>query len=63
MGAIQELSKQVEKLKLENESLNKRLSNDVQKKQLEFEKRLLELEKKGINKSKIIIFIFFNHLL
>ena len=52
VGAIQELSKQVEKLKLENESLNKRLSNDVQKKQLEFEKRLLELENKLKTKKK-----------
>jgi hypothetical protein len=46
VGAIQELSKQVEILKLENESLQKRISNEVQKKQSELEKRLLKLESK-----------------
>ena len=52
VGAIQELSKQVEKLKLEKEFLNKRISNEVQKKQLEFEKRLLQLETKFKKKKK-----------
>ena len=46
VGAIQELSKQVEILKLENESLQKRISNEVQKQQSEIEKRLLKLESK-----------------
>lgn len=46
VGAIQELSKQVKILKLENESLQKRISNEVQKKQSEIEKRLLKLESK-----------------
>lgn len=52
VGSIQELSKQVEKLKLENESLNKRITNEVQKKQLEFEQRLLQLETKFKKKKK-----------
>ena len=46
VGAIQELSKQVEILKLENESLHKRISNEVQKQQSNIEKRLLQLELK-----------------
>lgn len=46
VGAIQELSKQVEMLKLENESFQKRISNEVQKQQSEIEKRLLKLESK-----------------
>ena len=46
VGAIQELSKQVEILKLENESLQKRISNEVQKQQSNIEKRLLQLELK-----------------
>ena len=52
VGAIQELSKQVEKLKLENESLQHRISNEVQKKQLELEKRLLQLETKFKKKKR-----------
>lgn len=52
VGAIQELSKQVEKLKLENESLQHRVTNEVQKKQLELEKRLLQLETKFKKKQR-----------
>jgi coenzyme F420-reducing hydrogenase delta subunit len=42
VSAIQELSKQVDKLKLENEKLNKQ----IQKNQADFEKRLKLLESK-----------------
>ena len=42
VAAIQELSKQVDKLKLENEKLNKQ----IQKNQADFEKRLKLLESK-----------------
>jgi hypothetical protein len=52
VGAIQELSQQVEKLTRENESLQHRINNEVQKKQLELEKRLLLLETKFKKKKK-----------
>ena len=51
VGAIQELSKQIQKLKLENESLQKAITDGIQVKQLEMEKRLLQLESK-LNKKK-----------
>lgn len=52
VGAIQELSKQVEKLTRENESLQHRISNEVQKKQLELEQRVLQLETKFKKKKR-----------
>lgn len=52
VGAIQELSKQVEKLTRENESLQHRVSNEVQKKQLELEQRILQLETKFKKKKR-----------
>jgi hypothetical protein len=51
VGAIQELSKQIEKLQLENAALNKLINNKIQAKQSDFEKRLLQLESK-LNKKK-----------
>lgn len=51
VAAIQELSKQIEKLKKENESLRKDINEGIQVKQLEIEKRLLQLESK-LNKKK-----------
>jgi hypothetical protein len=51
VGAIQELSMQIEKLQLENAALNKLINNKIQAKQSEFEKRLLQLESK-LNKKK-----------
>jgi hypothetical protein len=51
VGAIQELSKQIQKLQLENAALNKLINNTIQTKQSELEKRLLQLESK-LNKKK-----------
>lgn len=51
VAAIQELSKQIEKLQLENTALNKLINNKIQAKQSELEKRLLQLESKH-NKKK-----------
>jgi hypothetical protein len=51
VGAIQELSKQIQKLQLENAALNKLINNTIQTKQSEIEKRLLQLESK-LNKKK-----------
>ena len=51
VGAIQELSKQIQKLQLENAALNKLLNNTIQAKQSELENRLLQLESK-LNKKK-----------
>jgi len=51
VGAIQELSKQIQKLQLENAELNKLINNKIQVKQSELEKRLLQLESK-LNKKK-----------
>jgi ABC-type phosphate transport system auxiliary subunit len=51
VGAIQELSKQIQKLQLENAELNKLINNKIQAKQSELEKRLLQLELK-LNKKK-----------
>ena len=46
VGAIQELSKQIENLKRENATLHKILTDEIQKQQSQIEKRLLELESK-----------------
>lgn len=51
VGAIQELSKQIQKLQLENAELNKLINNKIQVKHSELEKRLLQLESK-LNKKK-----------
>ena len=51
VGAIQELSKQIQKLQLENAALNKLINNTIQTKQSELENRLLQLESK-LNKKK-----------
>jgi hypothetical protein len=51
VAAIQELSKQIEKLQIENAALNKLINNKIQTKQSELEKRLLQLESK-LNKKK-----------
>ena len=52
VGAIQELSKQVEKLTRENESLQHRISNEVQKQQYLMEQRLLQIERKLTKKKR-----------
>lgn len=46
VAAIQELSKQIERLKAENANLKKTLSKKIENNQLELEKRLLKLEAK-----------------
>jgi regulator of replication initiation timing len=46
VAAIQELSKQIERLKTENANLKKTLSKKIENNQLELEKRLLKLEAK-----------------
>jgi hypothetical protein len=46
VAAIQELSKQIERLKIENADLKKTLSKKIENNQLELEKRLLKLEAK-----------------
>jgi len=46
VAAIQELSKQIERLKTENADLKKTLSKKIENNQLELEKRLLKLETK-----------------
>jgi len=46
VGAIQELSKQIENLKRENSTLHKILTDEIQKQQSQIEKRLLKLESK-----------------
>jgi hypothetical protein len=51
VAAIQELSKKIEKLQLENAALNKVINNRIQDKQSELEKRVLQLESK-YNKKK-----------
>jgi|UPI0004806B1E hypothetical protein len=52
VAAIQELSKQIEKLKQENAALNKLINNRIQAKQSELEKRLLQLESKLKNRKR-----------
>ena len=46
VAAIQELSKQIESLKLENENVKRKLESDFKSKQIEIEIRLLKLEGK-----------------
>lgn len=46
VGAIQELSKQIENLKRENATLHKILTDEIQKQQSQIEKRVLKLESK-----------------
>lgn len=47
VAAIQELSKQIENLKIENTNLKKEMVDKIQAKQAELEARLLKLEKKS----------------
>jgi ABC-type phosphate transport system auxiliary subunit len=52
VAAIQELSKQIQKLQIENAALNKLIKQEIHTKQSALEKRLLQLELKLKKKRK-----------